>query len=131
MAVRGIRKTLWADARLAIAEEDSERLADILVVMATLPRVSHAYDASVRGLVATLGLVDGLTWALRDATTDRFEIELDPAACARLTDAIAWANEASPFGVAEEQDPQRAKAIDGFERDTRVRLREMLSANCE
>lgn len=130
MAVRGIRKTLWADARLAVAEEDADRLADILVVMATLPRVSHTYDASVRGLVATLGLVDGLTWALRDATTDRFEVELDPAACERLADAIAWAEAEAPFGVAEEQDPQRAKAIDGFERDTRVRLREMLAANC-
>lgn len=130
MAVRGMRKTLWADARCAVAEQDVDRLVDVLVVMATLPRVSHAYDASVRGMIASFGLVDGLTWALRDATTPQYEIELDADQCARLKSAAAWIEQGDAFGAVDPDDPQRTSALSQYEADTRVRVREMLARHC-
>lgn len=131
MAIRGMRKTLWADARCAVAEEDVDRLVDVLVVMSALPRVAHAYDASVRGLVSTIGLVDGLTWALRDATTPRFDIELDASQCARLKAAIDWSEQSGAFGTAEPTDPMRSNALASFDDETLPRLRALLADHCD
>lgn len=131
MSVRGMRKTLWFDARAAVAERNVDRLVDVLVVMANLPRVSHAYDASVRGLIATVGLADGLSWALRDAATPEFEIELDPEDCARLRQAAGWLDQNDAFGVADpELDPDRANVLAKYDGDTRVRVRETLGKHC-
>jgi hypothetical protein len=130
MAVRGLRKTLWSDARMAVAEGDVDRLVDVLVVMATLPRVSHAYDATADGVLMTVGLVDGLTWAMADATADGFDIELDSSQCDRLRQAASWVEMSDAFGVAPPGDAQRASVIEQYETRTRSRARQLLSALC-
>jgi hypothetical protein len=130
MAVRGLRKTLWSDARLAVAEGDADRLVDVLVVMATLPRVSHLYDSTADGVLVTVGLVDGFTWAMGDATTPGFDIELDPAQCARLRQAASWVEVSSAFGVAAPEDTRRASILEQYETRTRPRVRELLAALC-
>ncbi len=130
MAVRGIRKTLWSDARLAVAEGDSDRLVDVLVVMATLPRVSHVYDASADGVLVTIGLLDGFTWAMRDAATEGFDIQLDEAQCERLREAAAWIELPNALGVAPEGDEKRASIMEGFESRSRPLIRQMLTSLC-
>ncbi len=130
MAVRGIRKTLWSDARLAVAEGDEDRLVEVLVVMATLPRVSHAYDATANGVLVTLGLVDGFSWAMGDATRPGFDIELDAAQCERLRKAASWVEVEDAFGAAAPEDARRASILDQYETKTRPKVRELLAALC-
>jgi hypothetical protein len=130
MAVRGIRKTLWADARAAVAEGNVDRLVDVLVVMATLPRVAHAYDATAAGVLATVGLADGFTWAMGDATTEGFGIELDPSQCARLRKAASWLESPDAFGVPQPGDEQRASVLKQYEERTRTRARQLLTQLC-
>ncbi len=130
MAVRGIRKTLWADARLAVAEGDVDRLVNVLVVMATLPRVSHAYDSTASGLLVTIGLADGFTWALGDALTPAFEIELDERQCERLRQAAAWVELPNAFGEASADDARRASVLEQYESRTRSKMRTLLGELC-
>jgi len=130
MAMRGIRKTLWSDVRLAVAEGDVDRLVDVLVVMATTPRVSHAYDSTADGVLATIGLIDGFTWAMGDATTPGFDIELDDAQCERLRQAASWVEVSDAFGVAPPEDTRRASILEQYETRTRPRVRELLDALC-
>lgn len=130
MSVRGMRKTLWADVRCAVAEREVDRLVDVLVVMATLPRVSHAYDASMRGLIATIGLMDGLAWALRDAATPQYEIEFDAAQCARLRAATAWIDRGDAFGTPDPEDARRLAALAQYEAKTLTQIRELLAVHC-
>jgi hypothetical protein len=131
MSVRGMRKTLWSDARLSVAEGDVDRLVDLLVVMATLPRVAHAYDASPEGLLMTIGLADGFTWALRDAMAEGFGITLDSTQCDRVREAAAWMDVEGAFGVAFPEDGRRVALLEEYESRTRPRARELIAALCD
>ena len=130
MAVRGIRKNLWADARLAVAEGDVDRLVAVLEVMAVAPRVSHVYDSTVAGLLMTIGLVDGFTWAMGDALAPGFDIELDDAQKSRVREAAAWLETEGAFGVASPEDVRRANVLNEYESKSRARAREMLGRLC-
>ena len=120
MAIRGMRKTLWADLRAAITSDDPERATDIMVVMCNLPRVAHAYDGSVRGLLSTIGTVDAIGWGMRDMA--QAGISLDDRQVARLVAASAWLDEPAPFGRAmdEERDARRASVLAQFDASNRA-----------
>lgn len=130
MAVRGMRKTLWADVRLAVAERDAERLTDLLVVMANLPRVGHTYDATARGVLDTVGLADGFSWGLRDATTPEFDIQLTDEQCARIRAAASWIDMDDAFGSPGPEDERRIAVLGTYEAQTRTRTRDTLAKLC-
>lgn len=120
MAIRGMRKTLWADLRAAITADDAERATDIMVVMCNLPRVAHAYDGSVRGLLSTIGTVDAIGWGMRDMAESG--LSLDDEQIARIATASAWLDEPTPFGraVDEERDARRASVLAQFDSSNRA-----------
>ena len=114
MAVRGMRKTLWADLRLAAVRGDGSRVTDLLVVMCNLPRVSHAFDGSTRGLLATIGTCDAIGWGMRDASGAG--VELDDQQKSRIREASSWLDQPLPFGAAgdTEEDQRRAGILEQF-----------------
>ncbi len=130
-AIRGFRKTLWSDARLAVAEQDAGRLVDILVVFATCPRIAHAFDASADGLMSTLGLVDGFVWAMADAVEDGFDIQLDAPQCERIRAAASWVELEAPFGIPAAEDVRRLAILNHYEDLTRPRIRALLDRLCD
>jgi hypothetical protein len=130
MSVRGLRKTLWADVRRAAVRGDAERATDLLVVMANLPRISHAYDGSVRGLLATVSASDSLGWAMKNVAGKN--VELDESQKARIRTATGWLDDPSPFGEADpETDPRRVAVLGEFQRVTRPNLIEARSRLCD
>ena len=130
MSVRGLRKTLWADVRRAAVRGDAERATDLLVVMANLPRISHAYDGSVRGLLATVSASDSLGWAMKNVAGEK--VELDESQKARIRTATGWLDDPSPFGEADpETDPRRVAVLGEFQRVTRPNLIEARSRLCD
>ena len=129
MSVRGMRKTLWSDLRLAVVEGDADRATDVMVVMCNLPRVWHTFDGTTRGLLATLGTCDAIGWGMRDMSTGG--LELDEGQKSRIREASSWLDAPAPFGTVDvpEDDPRRAEMLVQFRNqtlppimDARVRL---------
>lgn len=113
MAVRGMRKTLWADLRESVAREDVERVTELLVVMCNLPRISHAFDGTTKGLIDTVGTCNGVAWGMRDAAEARLVFNEDQKA--RIRAASKWLDQPDALGVADpELDPGRAKILNSF-----------------
>lgn len=129
MSVRGMRKTLWADVRRAAVTGDAERATDLLVVMANLPRISHAFDGSVRGLLATVSACDSLGWAMKNVAGEK--VELDESQKARIRTATGWLDDPSPFGEADRGDPRRVAVLEEFQRVTRPNLSEARGRLCD
>lgn len=114
MALRGMRKTLWSDLRVSVAEGDTDRVADLIVVMCNLPRVHHGFDGSTRGLLHTVDICNGIWWGMRDA---RFEgLEFDDAQKARIRAASSWVEDPDALGVVvdPESDPRRVNILKNY-----------------
>lgn len=130
MSVRGMRKTLWADIRNAAVDGDAERATDLLVVMAGLPRVSHAYDGSVRGLLGTVSACDSLGWAMNNVAGK--DTGLDDAQKDRVRAALDWLDDAAPFGEADpETDPRRVAVLGEYQRVTLPNLMKARARVCD
>ncbi len=130
MSVRGLRKTLWADVRRAAADGDADRATDLLVVMAGLPRVSHAYDGSVRGLLGTVSACDSLGWAMNNVAEK--DTGLDDAQKARVRAALGWLDDEAPFGEADpETDPRRVAVLGEYERVSLPNLMKARTRLCD
>ncbi|RPG20413.1 MAG: hypothetical protein CBB69_003355 [Phycisphaera sp. TMED9] len=129
-AIRGIGKTLWADLRLALIEDDQDRVVEVIVVMANLPRIAHGYDGSNRGLIATLATVDSFGWGLTDVSRPREEIALTPEQCVRLRKATSWLEDSNAFDVSMD-DPAQQRIMERFMAETRPRLRSQIAALCD
>lgn len=115
MAVRGMRKTLWADLRMSVINGDTSRATGLLVVMCNLPRVCHAFDGTPRGLLATMGTCDGIGWGMRDIEAGGRELDAEQKE--RIKEASRWLLEPSPFGAAldPETDARRATMLEQFD----------------
>jgi hypothetical protein len=129
-AIRGIGKTLWADLRLALIEDDQERAMKVITVMANLPRIAHGYDGSNRGLIATLATIDSFGWGLADISRPGEGIEPTPEQCARLRKATTWLEDSNPFDVSMD-DPKQQRVMDRFLTEARPRLRRQIAALCD
>ena len=116
MAVRGMRKTLWADLRVSVAQGDVERVTDLLVLMCNLPRVQHAFNGSARGLLETVMSCDGIGWGMRDALEARLVFSDEQKA--KIRKASSWLEKPDALGaVADpESDPERARILDDFKK---------------
>ena len=116
MAVRGMRKTLWADLRVSVAQENVKRVADLLVVMCNLPRVCHAFDGSTRGLIDAVMSCDGIGWGMRDAVEAR--LVFDDQQKASIREASSWLEKPDALGVVAdpEKDPERAGILGNFKK---------------
>ena len=126
MSVRGMRKTLWADLRESIADEDTERVADLLVVMCNLPRVSHAFDGTTRGLIATLGTCDAIGWGMRDALVAGIDFSDEQKTSIRK--ASSWLEKSDALGAVDPlEDPRRANILDTFQKKTLPRIMKIRS----
>ncbi|MCP4834439.1 MAG: hypothetical protein GY895_06690 [Phycisphaera sp.] len=114
MAVRGMRKTLWADLKISAVNGDASRATDLLVVMCNLPRVCHAFDGTPRGLLATMGTCDGIGWGMRDIKMAGLELDADQKK--RIEAASRWLEEPAPFGESldPETDARRATMLEQF-----------------
>ncbi|MDG2020941.1 MAG: hypothetical protein P8J59_03225 [Phycisphaerales bacterium] len=129
-AIRGIGKTLWADLRLALIEDDQNRTMEVITVMANLPRIAHGYDGSTRGLIATLATVDCFGWGLTDVTRPGEEITPTPEQCDRLRKAASWLEDSNAFDVSMD-DPAHQRVMERFMAETRPRLRSQIAALCD
>lgn len=106
MAVRNLRYGLLADLRLALLEEDHSRLDRLLVIFATLPRVTFGHDRSERGLMAVAANLDALQIALDLVQTEHGAEGLD---CEAIQASIGWMDDAEPLGPAiSSADAERA-----------------------
>lgn len=128
MAVRGMRKTLWADLRFAAVEGDSSRATSLLVVMCNLPRVSHVFDGTTRGLLATIGACDAIGWAMRDMKLSGVSLDQDQKA--RILEASSWLDAPAPFGVVADEaaDQRRAGILREFDLKNRPSVLEAREA---
>ena len=129
-AIRGIGKTLWADLRLALIEDDQERAMEVIVVMANLPRIAHGYDGSDRGLIATLATADCFGWGLTDLTRSGEDIKPTAEQCEQLRKAASWLEEDNTFDVSMD-DPNQQRVMERFLTETRPRLRSQVAALCD
>lgn len=99
---RGIAKTMWADLRLAILEDDHARVIGDLVLLANLPRVVRAANPSDRGLIPTLGVAGMFGWAMTDVLGSGASFTPSAEECVRLRSAASWLYDTEPFGAVSE-----------------------------
>jgi hypothetical protein len=101
-SIRGIAKTIWADVRLSILEDDHDRVIGDLVLLANLPRVARAANPSDRGLMPTLGVAGMFGWAMTDVLGSGASFTPTEEECVRLRAAASWLFDNEPFGAISE-----------------------------
>ncbi len=118
MAMRGLQPGLWFDLRHTATRGDVDRATDILVTMGTVPRVLHGFDGTARGIADAVKFANYIVWALNDVQS--VPLEFDDDQRRRISQALIWVEEPSPFGVADpEIDPARANALREFDGNVR------------